>query len=130
MAMRKFLLILACVSLPFSASAGQYQDEAGMWWTTIDPPEKWLSEPYFGTIEVTVLPKAQLAEKCFQLVNQAEPHGCADLGYLDCIIYISADLPPPMWTNIYEHELAHCHGWPSDHPLVSDGFLEMLGSYR
>lgn len=98
------------------AGAGNFQDADGSWWTTIDPPKRYLDAPA-GLIEVRFLSRKQTAAVCLMTTKKAGQFGCASLWPTGvCDITIAEDLPKPLRDAVHLHELAHCNGWSADHP--------------
>lgn len=115
----RWLLAVLLITVPATVSAKDFMLPDGSWWTSIDPPAKWLTAPDRGPMNVKVVPKSRIAEVCYRADGSAEEHGCAFVRETDCDIYISEELRDhdTMFANVLEHEKAHCRGWSPLHPL-------------
>jgi hypothetical protein len=87
----------------------------------IPPPE--FDVPYKGELTITVLPtQEEVGRRCNTNPPQARRLGCAaSSAWRDkCEILIVADKVfkglDYTKAEIMRHELAHCNGWPGDHP--------------
>ena len=98
--------------------AGEYQDNHGQWWKTIDPDESWFSKPLLWKPRVRYLPEAHVYRVCEMATKLAKQAGCAiPLGtFID--IFIIKELPKTYRDNVLRHEMAHAHGWGADHSLA------------
>lgn len=83
----------------------------------VEPPAKWLTKPYSGTIGVVQLEPAMLKDICTSRLGLFEDVACAVVIPDYCGIWIRNDLPPLEYDAVLRHEKAHCAGWPGDHPL-------------
>jgi len=76
------------------------------------PPQRW-DFPYRGKLSVHYLDGPQLAARCGSV-----PFGmltaCAYMARGSCLVYISRNSPNPACS--LKHEIAHCNGWPRNHP--------------
>jgi hypothetical protein len=81
------------------------------------PPQKWLDVPPRGRTIIKRFPAAKVNSLCSKyLGGQAEGNGCALVMDGGCIVTINEDLPQSLYEIVLLHELAHCAGWPADHP--------------
>lgn len=111
--------LLIAISLMMAATAAAnaawFTLKDGTITTTIDPPARFLKEPLPG--HLFMQPEAKLIETCSNMVKKFEDWGCSRIigkGY--CQVFINSDLPENIRQSVFRHELAHCNGWPADHP--------------
>jgi hypothetical protein len=81
------------------------------------PPAQY-DHPYSGTVEVVrVSTRAEAKAACPNIVR---PVGCARSVYGKCLIFVlpDAELKRTGFNPEYvlKHEIAHCNGWPGEHP--------------
>lgn len=90
--------------------------EAPRRYVTIPPPE--YDYPYKGKLVVQTVTLEQLREQCS--VATAMSLGCAFPSANSCRIILIDEyyIAARGWTKelMMRHELAHCNGWPGDHP--------------
>lgn len=84
------------------------------------PPAHWLmTRSPDQEVNIHRKPEAEVGPICSTAVGKAEPFGCSLIYPLAdgaCDIYVSSDLPERSRRIVELHELAHCNGWPADHP--------------
>jgi hypothetical protein len=118
--MRRLLALVVVLLAPGLAVAANYppaQDQRGERWIITKPPARYLSGTYEGELTFVYRSEPHIRDMCAAGGLGAEPFGCAFVdGDYYCDVYISSDLPEPMRTYVREHEMAHCRGWPADHP--------------
>jgi hypothetical protein len=112
-----FLLVLlfltSCV-IPV-ANKAQYS-------TQLEPPAQY-DHPYDGPVDERVMPVAEVHELCTSLgashssADASAPGGvaCAWVSDGTCYIILPDDEQAPVAT-YRRHEIAHCNGWPANHP--------------
>lgn len=109
---------LFCVMLlaAFPASAS---DRWGPW----NPPARY-DHPYHGRLIERELPRAQVLKACKKLFarfgfTDATTRGCSMetvIGKECTIIYANKTFMGTTPAQTRRHEIAHCNGWPADHP--------------
>jgi len=90
--------------------------------TELEPPLHY-NHPYDGLVEERVLPVAEARVVCTSLgashssADASAPGGVACAWVSDdiCFIILPDDEVAPVDT-YRRHEIAHCNGWPADHP--------------
>jgi len=88
----------------------------------LEPPQQY-DHPYDGLVEERVLPLAEVSVVCASLgashsgADASAPGGvaCAWVSNNTCCIILPYDEVAPVDT-YRRHEIAHCNGWPADHP--------------
>ena len=111
----RWIALLLIALLPSTGQAASIQDKDGTWWTMVSPPARYLA--YRGELRTHFLPRAEIFETCQYLTGLAGAFGCANRWPIACDVYVVEDLPKQSRAEVYMHELAHCGGWPADHPL-------------
>lgn len=93
--------------------------------TVIAPPGKF-DRPYQGKLIVRHGTTEQISRKC--TVRGVMGHACAYIGLLSegiCTIWLphvgqvakdGTFITPWLYAEMKRHEVAHCAGWPIDHP--------------
>jgi len=111
-----FLLVLlfltSCV-IPI-ANKAQY--------SKLEPPAQY-DHPYGGPVDERVMPVTEVHELCTSLgashssADASAPGGvaCAWVSDGTCYIILPDDEQAPVAT-YRRHEIAHCNGWPANHP--------------
>jgi hypothetical protein len=99
----------------FGAGAEKFTDKDGTDWYLQAPAAKWFSMPA-PPVTVEYLSRSQTFKFCQFVVGKAGEVGCATVYPHQCSVWIAEDLPKPFRDAVERHELAHCHGWPADHP--------------
>ena len=115
--MRIIAVIAFTLAASLAASAAIIADTDGTTSYVVTPPQRYLDAPYEWEIRVNSLPRIEVFEECFYGSGKPEQIGCARPWPKACDIYISNDLPEETHKIVLRHELAHCHGWPGNHPL-------------
>lgn len=109
------LIVLASATVALGDTV-RLPDKDGSWWEGVIPPARYIG-PYTGELRMHALPRAEAQAICEQKTGKAGQFGCVDLWPRACDVYIVDDLPKALRAYIESHELAHCRGWPADHPL-------------
>lgn len=124
--MRFAVAFLIAVVTATSAAAGITGGKAevfhfkreGKDYVVLVPPQKWFAEPVRGRTIVKKFPAPKVEELCSKYIGgRAESDGCAILMDGGCIISINEGLPKSLYEIVLLHEIAHCNGWPPDHPV-------------
>jgi hypothetical protein len=80
----------------------------------LEPPAKY-NHPYAGRVDERVIPVAEVRTLC-TLVGASSPFvACAWVSDGVCHIVLPNDERAPVST-YRRHEIAHCNGWPANHP--------------
>ncbi len=87
-----------------------------------EPPSQY-DHPYGGSVDRRVMPVAEVRVVCDSLdashssADASAPGGvaCAWVNDDTCFIILPDDEVAPVDT-YRRHEIAHCNGWPGDHP--------------
>ncbi len=114
--MGKILTLTLALLAPTFAHAAPFEDQHGAWWDLPLPPMHYFDEPYTGRLDIKHLPEAEILSICRQANGKAENFGCAFPTIGRCSVYVSEELPKLLREHVQIHEVAHCHGWPADHP--------------
>jgi hypothetical protein len=88
----------------------------------LEPPSQY-NHPYDGLVDERVMPVAEVRVLCTSLgashssADASAPGGvaCAWVSDDTCFIILPDDELAPVDT-YRRHEIAHCNGWPADHP--------------
>jgi hypothetical protein len=83
------------------------------WLAVLEPPPRYLF-PFPGPVIERVLPLAQARRVCARMGTRAD--ACAWVIRGKCTIVIPRNGPVRDLSAYRRHELAHCNGWPADHP--------------
>ncbi len=79
----------------------------------IPPPQ--YDYPYKGQLVINyILSQEEINRRCYS-VSMATV-GCAFLGEGHCTILIWRGVTEKRMEVLIRHEVAHCNGWPKDHP--------------
>ena len=114
--MGKVLTLILALLVPSIALAEPFKDQRGNWWDLPMPPDRYFDRPYTGIIDIVPEPANEIAAFCTAAMGKAEGHACTFVAPTRCTIYVSQDLPKKFRKAVERHELAHCRGWPADHP--------------
>lgn len=115
--MRTLAAALILLATATTASGDSFRDKDGSYWTGFDIPARYLDAPYTGELRMHVLPRKEIHEVCERLTGKAAQFGCADVWPIACDVYVANDMPGKLHDHVVKHELAHCRGWPADHPM-------------
>jgi hypothetical protein len=87
------------------------------------PPARYTSGPYLYPVKIHRLPNGRMLSVCVNVIptkgGYAAPElGCSKVGPVNCDIYLpqKRTIPKLLADHIAQHELAHCRGWPGNHP--------------
>jgi hypothetical protein len=80
------------------------------------PPPQY-DHPYLGgKVLIHRLSDWQARRRC-EMVGLGPVDGCAYIhGGRDCHVVVSTARPAQVQSTVVRHEVAHCNGWPADHP--------------
>ena len=79
----------------------------------LEPPPRYV-HPYHGPVIERVLPLAAARHACARMGTIAD--ACSWVLRGKCYIVIPRNGPVRYLKAYHRHELAHCNGWPADHP--------------
>jgi hypothetical protein len=82
--------------------------------TELEPPAQF-NHPYSGPVVERVMPVAQVRALCTSKGGSAKGVACSWVSSGTCYIVLPNDEQAPVST-YRRHEIAHCNGWPADHP--------------
>lgn len=92
----------------------------------VEPPARYMHE-YKGNLTVYTVSEGEAHRVCSQLFGESPTtfypnmRGCANGDAQQCTVVVTANKP-----HVFRHEVAHCNGWPADHPNAFGGYT----SYR
>jgi hypothetical protein len=104
------LLLTSCVipiPIPIPPSPAHVAAE-------LEPPAKY-NHPYSGQVDERVIPEAQVRSVCMSMGLDLFAVACSWHSAGTCYIVLPNDGQAPVST-YRRHEIAHCNGWPADHP--------------
>ena len=100
-------VIVVAAAVAFVVSRVRYLSE-------LEPPAKY-NHPYHGPVDERVMPVAEVRTLCTSVGASGRFVACAWVSYGVCHIVLPNDEPAPVST-YRRHEIAHCNGWPENHP--------------
>jgi hypothetical protein len=80
----------------------------------LEPPARY-NHPYNGPVVERVMPVADVRALCMSKGASARGVACSWVSDGACYIVLPNDEQAPVPT-YRRHEIAHCNGWPADHP--------------
>jgi hypothetical protein len=80
----------------------------------LEPPAQY-NHPYHGPVVERVMPVAEVRAVCGSVGASGPLVACAWVSNGACHIVLPNDEPAPVST-YRRHEIAHCNGWPANHP--------------
>jgi hypothetical protein len=105
-----FLFLTSCVipiPIPIPPSAAHVAAQ-------LEPPARY-NHPYNGQVDERVMPEAQVRSVCMAMGLDLLTVACSWQSAGTCHIVIPNDGQTSV--DAYRrHEIAHCNGWPADHP--------------
>ena len=84
----------------------------------LEPPARF-DFPYTGKLTLHKIDKPDVWLQCSDMGREVVRHdaaGCAIVGDGECTIYLATKTRRAPVAEVLRHELAHCNGWPGDHP--------------
>lgn len=90
--------------------------------TPLEPPERF-DHPYPGDVQINLMDSRFVGRECREWSGGPAPSdaaGCAwvaDDSARTCVVVIAARTKKAPIADIIRHEIAHCNGWPADHPM-------------
>lgn len=82
------------------------------------PPARY-DHPYKGHLNTIVVPYGTARQNCYKLGGAVLPDNtaaCAIVGNGRCTIVLPRSPVADLVKALRRHEIAHCNGWPSNHP--------------
>ena len=80
----------------------------------LEPPAQY-SHPYDGPVDERVMPVAEVRALCTSVGASGPFVACAWVSDGVCHVVLPNDGQAPVST-YRRHEIAHCNGWPANHP--------------
>ena len=108
-----FLLVLLLLTSCVIPIAIPYVNEA-RYEAKLEPPEQY-NHPYNGQVEERVVPVAEARTLCMSMGADLLGVACSWQSNGVCHIVLPNDEYAPVAT-FRRHEIAHCNGWPANHP--------------
>jgi hypothetical protein len=105
------LLLTSCV-IPIPIAIPYVNKER--WAAKVEPPEQY-NHPYDGQVVERVMPEAEVRSVCMSMGLDLLTVACSWQSNGTCYIILPNDEPLPVST-FRRHEIAHCNGWPANHP--------------
>jgi hypothetical protein len=87
----------------------------------LEPPEQY-DHPYDGQVVERVMPEAEVRSVCMSMGLDLFTVACSWHSAGTCHIVLPNDGQAPIEL-FRRHEIAHCNGWPADHPRNGWYFL-------
>ena len=86
--------------------------------TPLEPPARY-DHPYDGPVEIRKIDRANVWKECSRngaVKMRRDVAGCARVEDGVCIIHLAMKTRRAPLDAILRHEIAHCNGWPGNHP--------------
>ena len=80
----------------------------------LEPPAKY-DHPYDGQVVERVMPEDEVRSACMSMGLDSLTAACSWRINSTCYVFLPTDGQAPVDT-YRRHEIAHCNGWPADHP--------------
>jgi hypothetical protein len=80
----------------------------------LEPPAQY-NHPYNGQVVERVMPETEVRSVCMSMGLDLLTVACSWYSAGTCYIVLPNDGQAPIAT-FRRHEIAHCNGWPADHP--------------
>lgn len=88
--------------------------------TPLLPPSEY-DHPYPGDVQINLMDSQFVGKECRAWSGQPAPFdaaGCAWVADDDtCVVVLAGRTRKAPIADILRHEIAHCNGWPADHPV-------------
>jgi hypothetical protein len=107
------LLLLTSCFIPIPIAIPMKEDPAH-YAARIEPPAQY-NHPYNGPVVERVLPEAEVRTLCMSAGTDLFATACSWRSNGTCYIVLPKDGRVPV-ANFRRHEIAHCNGWPPNHP--------------
>jgi hypothetical protein len=93
---------------------GAKEEDPAHYAARIEPPARY-DHPYAGPVVERVVPEAEVRSLCMSMGADAIGVACSWQSNGTCYIVLPSDGRAPVEA-FRRHEIAHCNGWPADHP--------------
>jgi hypothetical protein len=100
-----FLFLTSCVPIPASPARAAAK---------LEPPAQY-NHAYDGHVVERVMPEAEVRSVCMSMGLDFLTVACSWQSNDTCYVVIPDDGQAPVDT-YRRHEIAHCNGWPANHP--------------
>ena len=81
------------------------------------PPQYWEYQPLKAPVLLRDVPPAEVERLCPNFGSGTPFNACAVLEHHTCYVFIRNDgIHEDFYADLVRHEMAHCRGWPADHP--------------
>ena len=107
------LLLPSCFIIPIPIGLPVREDPAH-YAARLEPPAQY-NHPYNGPVVERVVPAAEVRTLCLSMGSDLLATACSLHSNGTCYIVVPSDGKAPV-SNYRRHEIAHCNGWPADHP--------------
>jgi hypothetical protein len=109
-----FLFLTSCViPIPIPVPASPARAAA-----RLEPPAQY-NHAYNGRVVERVMPETEVRSVCISMGLDFLTVACSWQSNDTCYVVIPNDGQAPVDT-YRRHEIAHCNGWPADHPMMGD----------
>src|SRR5690349_15851204 len=112
-------LVLPLLALEPATASAQQVDH----YRLVMPPARYATGPYLYPVKIHRMRNDRMLRVCVNVVptkgGYAAPDlGCTKVGPVSCDVYLpkKRTIPKLLADHIVLHELAHCRGWPGNHP--------------
>ena len=113
MARRQRVSIIAMVVIVVAAVVAFFVSRV-RYLSELEPPARY-NHPYHGPVDERVMPVAEVRTLCTSVGASGRFVACAWVSDGVCHIVLPNDERAPVST-YRRHEIAHCNGWPENHP--------------
>lgn len=113
MARRQRVSIIAMVVIVVAAVVAFFVSRV-RYLSELEPPARY-NHPYHGPVDERVMPVAEVRTLCTSVGASGPFVACAWVSDGVCHIVLPNDERAPVST-YRRHEIAHCNGWPENHP--------------
>ena len=108
-----FLLVLLLLTSCFIPIPIIVREDPAHYAARLEPPAQY-NHPYNGRVIERVVPEAEVRTVCISMGADGGV-ACSWQSAGTCYIVLPDDEPLPVST-YRQHEIAHCNGWPANHP--------------
>ena len=84
----------------------------------LEPPARF-DHPYAGDVDLRQISRANVWKECSRngaVKMRRDVAGCSRVEAGACIIHLAMKTRRAPLQEILRHEIAHCNGWPGNHP--------------
>jgi hypothetical protein len=107
------VLLTSCV-IPIIIPIPGAKEDPAHYAARLDPPARY-DHPYNGQVVERVVPEAEVRSLCMSMGADAIGVACSWQSNGTCNIVLPSDGRAPV-AAFRRHEIAHCNGWPANHP--------------